>query len=299
MVETGCWGRYLGRVDLRVTPRAQAAAAGRRSVELVSYALQQVDRTPEDPAMVASVERLEQAIEGRMGRSSTIRSANATEISRNGTENLMGNLATDAYRAATHADIALDQVNIIYGELHDGPVRPVDVFNANPAIYNPAPGKSWTLQTLNVTGRKISAIFNFLFSSHAASLFSSLAVSGVQMLYDPTLESNSFSLMDLVIPGTDQLNDAFHSPAMLALKIGGAPLDLDRTYRVAMSGGIVHALEDIDEVFSDAIPLDGLADTGRESWRVVADSIHAKSPIVTETIASAAASRPFSRTPAS
>ena len=115
IVETGCWGKYLGRVDMRVTPRDGDTPS---SVELVRYGLTQMDRTvPEDPDDQRQASpHLEAAIETPHGSGihRPHRQSSRVELNREGTESPMGNFVTDAYRRATGADIALDVKAFVY-----------------------------------------------------------------------------------------------------------------------------------------------------------------------------------------
>ena len=64
IVEAGCWGKYLGRVDLDIDPTIKTGDA----VKLLHYGLTQIDKTiPEDPETAKAVTELEKHIENRMG----------------------------------------------------------------------------------------------------------------------------------------------------------------------------------------------------------------------------------------
>lgn len=68
IVETGCWGKYLGRVDLDIDTSISKQGKDGDAVRLLHYHLTQIDRTiPDDPETLKAVVQLEKHIESRMG----------------------------------------------------------------------------------------------------------------------------------------------------------------------------------------------------------------------------------------
>jgi 5'-nucleotidase/UDP-sugar diphosphatase len=294
IVEAGSWGRYLGRVEMRVTARDPKNAQSKPSVELVGSGLQQMDASvPEDPETVRRIEELEQRIEKKWGPILHDHLADSeVELSRHGQEHLMGNFATDAYVAASGADLALDQSSMIYGEIHEGPVTTADVFNSNPGIYDPSTHKSWTLHTLPIRGRALSWLLNLLYSVKGISQ-KGLTLSGAEIVYKPLLgraqkpgapispdEPDVFA----GVRGEPGQDPTANGISIQSFKIRGQPLDPKRTYQIAAPGGIVLSLQFIKRALPGAIPIDQLKDTGLEDWRIMADYLAAKSPLTRDEI---------------
>lgn len=291
IVEANDWGRYLGRVDLKVTPapRAQSKA----TVELVNYALEQMDSSiPEDPETLRRIAVLEARIEGKRGPILHDHVADSeVELARHGQEHLMGNFATDAYRAASGADLALDQSALIYGEIHEGAVDTVDLFNSNPGIFNPVTEKAWTLHTLPVQGKALSRLLNILYSAKALSQ-RGLSFSGAEIVYTPLMlksreqSSVAFGEPDVFAgvrgePGQDPTANGI---SIESFKIQGQPLEPNRTYILAAPGGVVLSLQFLKRLLPGAIPLTLLKDTGMEDWRIMADYLAAHNPLTSDAI---------------
>jgi 2',3'-cyclic-nucleotide 2'-phosphodiesterase (5'-nucleotidase family) len=287
IVEAGSWGRYLGRVDIRVTPREGGA---RGSVELVRSGLTQMDATvPENPETLQRVEKLEAVIEAKRGPIFHDHVGESeVELSRSGQENLMGNFCTDAYRSATGADFAMDQTNFIYNEIHEGAVRTVDVFNSNPGVYNPLTGKAWTIHLIPMRGKTLAWILNLLYSNKALSQGGSVNFSGVDIVYNPLLAKQGSGIGILtrpfgsLTPSSDQIGEGL---ILKSVKIQGADLDPDKTYRMAAPGGIVQAAEFLNSILPGSVPLDQMGDTGQEDWRAMADYLASHSPLKLESVA--------------
>jgi 2',3'-cyclic-nucleotide 2'-phosphodiesterase (5'-nucleotidase family) len=285
VVETGCWGRFVGRVDVKVTPG--------QGLTPLSYKLIQMDASvPEDPEMLGHIESLEDTLEKHYGPIFHDHVAdNRTEISRVGFENRMGNLATDAYMQAVHADFALDQVNMIYGELHEGELHTVDFMNANPAIHDPKTDRAWTLKTFPLKGRTLKWALNLLFAASkgvAGDVLSQslVSTSGLQFSYSPILKSKANQLF-MTLPdflGQVFMMDSEGSFVVNDPKIQGKPLDPNANYKVVAGDGILFAIRYINSMVPNAIPLDGLQDTGLEDWKVVADYSRELSPITPDEI---------------
>lgn len=294
IVETGCWGRYLGRVDLKITPRDPADAKSKSSVELLNYSLEQMDSSvPEDPETLKRITTLEALIEGRRGPIFHDHLGDSeVELARVGQENLMGDFATDAYLAATNADFAIDQTNFIYNEIHEGRVSTADVFNSNPGIYSPQTDKAWTISLLPVQGKTLSWILNLLYSNKSLSQQGAINFSGADVVYSLPLGLTNQALLNPGFSGIDLRGlldpTGFSSTSLASIKsfkIRGEELQSDRTYIIAVSGGVVQALGFIHGLLPSAVPLEQMRDTGQEDWRVMADYLAAHSPLQSESIA--------------
>jgi 2',3'-cyclic-nucleotide 2'-phosphodiesterase (5'-nucleotidase family) len=295
IVETGCWGRYLGRVDMQVTPRSDGNPS---IVNLKQYQLIQMDRTiPFEPVVNSKIASIEAAIEHRMGPVFHDRVGQTQiELSRDGNDVSMGNFATDAYRAATGADLALDLKSFMYGNIHQGNITSAQLYNSNPAVYNPQTEKTWTLKTLPMKGKTLSWIFRLLLFKNL-SIAGTLYTSGADILFNGTpkdalpVNSGPTSVLfgmpfptlatNLTDRGENGEEDQGNIQSAL---INGRPLRDDDTYLVTAGGGIFESLDVLDQLLPDLIPTDGMKDTGIETWRAVGDYVKAKTPVTSDKI---------------
>ncbi len=282
VVETGCWGRFMGKVDFEVTPRDPAVADSRSKVALKSAKLIQIDgRIPEDQETLARIDELEDRIEAEMGPIFSNHVVESEiEVGRYGQENLMGNLATDAYLKGAQADFAIDQVNFIYGEFHPGEITTVDVYNANPAIYNPQTKKAWTLKTIDIEGKTLQWMMNLLFASKNIAQSGIVSVSNLQISYDPafsivggTAESGPLpprleSWLTPWLTGSPS-TEADTQAVIKEIRIGGQKMDPARRYRMAAGGGIIESIKFLNSVIPGTVPMGSLKDTGIEDWRLM------------------------------
>jgi len=69
-----------------------------------------------------------------------------------------------------------------------------------------------------------------------------------------------------------------------SFKINGEEMQPDKVYKLAAPGGVIEAIEFLDNLIPNAIPLTGLQDTGVEDWRVMANYLHSISPVTHEKI---------------
>jgi 5'-nucleotidase len=299
IVETGCWGRYLGRVDLDITPRSSLDDSGQSHadpVKLLNYRLTQMDKTiPENPHILAQVEQLEKHIENRMGPIFHDHVGDSeVELMREGPESLMGDLLTDAYRKATGAKLALDEKHFVYGNLHEGKITSADIFNANPAVYDPRAQRAWTLKTAPMKGSTVSLIFKLLLSK-AGPFSNAIYMSGASTYYQPdpaststdpndSALSNQSRLFGSLIPWDPDSTLGPVDPSTIHVLIDGEPIRPDETYWVAAGGGIFETIDFINSVIPNLIPTAGVRDTGLESWRILGDYVHSISPVTLDKL---------------
>ncbi len=296
VVETGCWGRYLGRVDLRIRKRADANVLGVPAAELRNYKLIQIDsQIPEDPEINSRINQLEAQIENRYGPIFHDHIADAHfEVSRKGVDNLMGNLATDSYLSASpHAEFSLDQIDLIYGQLNEGPLSTADFFASNPAIYNHKTGKAWDLQTFKIKGSTLRWMLNLLFASQPATNFGPVSTSELSFTYNSvppqsvtggrefTSSGPHPLLMPRLLLASTPPDDGL---SVKNIKIRGKDLDLNGFYTAASSGGILFAIQFINSLLPGAIRIYDLKDSGMEAWRVIKDYAQARSPLTPDKI---------------
>jgi 5'-nucleotidase len=303
IVETGCWGRFLGETVVKLRPYAEARSAGLPTVELLKYKLHQIDfRIAKDPAADARIAGLEHLIEAQYGPVFHDQIAeNETELTRDGQENLIGDVVTDAYLwKLPQADFAIDQVSFMYGELHAGNLRTVDAMNALPAIFNPKTGKTWTLKTIPMRGRVFRTTLNLIFGGSSlmpgGGYFQSsiLSASGLSFVFKGRAISTSGTSGPPVL---FNLSKSLERKGMLAdvspkgliiddLKVRGQPLEDDRVYQVATTDGVIEAIRFVNSILPGAIPIDenGIHDSGIETWRVLAEYVSHLSPLTPDKV---------------
>jgi len=289
IVETGCWGRYVGRVDLTIEPRQPGKAP---KVNLLNYGLTQMDDSvPEDLGVLARVTQLEQQLES-LYRAPIFHDHVAdidVDLTRASSEPVMGDMTADAYRTSAQSEVAFDNIQFIYGEIHPGAMRTIDALNAAPAIYNPETGKSWTVHTLPMSGREIRDLLALFYSTATAANELGIVTSGLELTYSPLTKETE------PMGGENQLPTSIGFPVpnfsreelagvVQDLKIGGQPVDLNRKYVAAIGGGILAGFQFLDSLGYQIVSLEGLQDTGREGWRVIADYLARNSPVLSSLI---------------
>ncbi len=281
IVEAGCWGQYLGQVTLQFENGEMSLKASK---------LIQIDSSiPSDSGILADIESLEAKIQDHYGPifQETI-GETEVEFHRNGMSSPMGNLVVDAYRNYSKADFSIDIINFIYGEIHKGKVTGADVFNSNPAVYNPRTDQSWTLKVLPISGRVLSIFLNILFSTPLLGDFSLLNVSGLSFNFDPLFhfsQSYHLNLLNLLaapeMPGAWQLESI---PMVQDILVQGKSLESNTIYRMATGGGLIYAIHYINKNILNFISLDGMEDLGIENWKVLEKYIHAQSPMTSDKL---------------
>ncbi len=198
VVETGCWGRFLGQVVLNTHRDDQ----GKLTWSLAKYQLHQLDSTvPENPTIKAKVEALDRKIIQSSGETFFTKSVirNELHLDRNGLENRMLNFATQAYLFEMNQvqfpqapiDFAWDQTNFVYGPLFPGELHPVDFFNADPGVFSPITEKTWTLKTLKMRGSELLILLELAYGSESALKQNFFSTAGLRLVYDPILLTDS------------------------------------------------------------------------------------------------------------
>lgn len=293
IVETGMGGSYLGQVKVRLT---------RGHVELENYQLIQMDsRIQEDQETLERVENLERQIEGKFGPIfDDVVGESHVDFTGMGVENLMGDFIADCYRSETGADLAIESNRFVYNPIRPGKVTYADTFNAVPPIYSAESGKTWTTQTFPMKGSTLKWLLYFLFGSKKLSSYGLVNVSGLKFKYDPLFatkfanEADEFEeptnlADDLRFAQTGQIMGAESIPVVTDIRIQDSsgidqPLHPSAHYTVATGGGLIEAIQFINKKLWTIIPLDGLKDTGKENWKVLANQIRARSPLTVDKV---------------
>lgn len=262
LVEAFQWGFYVGRLDIVVDTE-------KKTYRVKEYQLiQQDDTIPEDPAVRMLVRNYDRQLEQKYGNIFSEQVAESKiDIRRESTENLYGNLLTDAYRDYTGADISFEQRSLTSAELYRGPIYTVDVYNALSAIWSPLTDKAWTLRTFKMTGETLKWMMNLLFSLGSYIPSGVVSVSGMHAVYDP-FKMNQAGL------GDPEMRQPLRS-----IEVGGQPLDTKKEYTVAVPGGIYEAIEFLENFLGNKIDRRDDRDTGVEDWRILAGYLKKNSPI--------------------
>lgn len=261
MVEAQNWGFYLGRLDLLVDTE-------KKSFSVKNYELIQMDSTiPDDPAVASLVNNYDRQIEQKYGDIFHDHLADSNvDVRREGPENIFGNLLTDAYRDFAGADVSFEQASLTSGELHKGALNSVDLYNALAQIWDPKTDKSWTLKTMRMTGETLSWVLNFVLSASSYIPGGQLSVSGVHAVYDPMVLKNT------TVKGEEKR-------PLRSLEIGGKPVDMKRSYLVAVPEGINQAIDFMETFLGNKIDRTDVTDTHVEDWRILAKYVTSHSPL--------------------
>ena len=295
LVETGQWGRNLGQVDVLLS---------QGKMKLVTGKLIQIDESiPEDPSIAQQVQQIKNDIEQKMGPVFHDHVAeNDLKLSDGpGNEHPVTHLITDAYLASTQADFALENHKFVYGDLNPGTLTTADIFDLNPAIFNPSTQKSWTLKILPIQGRVLKWLLYIAYGTNKLGSAGLFDASGLTFNHDP-LFAAAYDGSDDVSPPEPE--DPYHFqqlffesphqrsgnletqafPVVQNILIRGKPLDPDHTYMMATGGGLIEAFQFFNEHILNLIPLSDLADTGLENWRATLGFIQAKAHIKREEL---------------
>lgn len=278
LVEVGSWGRYMGRVDLKVKSGV---------VELSKYRVLQINSSiPEDPEINQELDQMEARIEEKFGPIFRDQVGECqTDLNRLGIENRMGNFVTDAYLKATGADFALDSTKFVYGEIHHGSVRTVDLFNANPAVYNHSAGKTWTLRTVPISGRLLKWFLYATFLTKTISSYGLVNGAGIEFTFDPFFAKNNMNMSSMLDAPAQGIMGFFSGIQNVTdIKIQGQDLESNRMYNVATGGGIIEGIEFFNSYSPFKISLEGVQDTGQENWRVLKDYFASLSPLTPDKV---------------
>ncbi len=259
IVETQHWGFFVGSLDLVVNKTT-------KTVELANYQLVQQDaRIPEDPNILAQVANYEHQITQEFGNIFQDHLATSTiHVDRSSTENIYGNLLADAYRNFTNADVAIEHTNLTSGDLPIGPLHSVDFFNALAAIFDPNTRRAWTLKVYEMTGQTLQWMMNLILGIGSFNNRILVSVSGMTVYFDPAI---SYAIDNpIALP---QGQSSVH-----AITVGGRPIDANRRYRVAVSGGVDYALQFVEQNWGNRVTRTLVNDTQTEAWRVLANYVH-------------------------
>jgi 2',3'-cyclic-nucleotide 2'-phosphodiesterase (5'-nucleotidase family) len=241
IVSAGGYYRYVGRLRLLVNGA---------TVSFVDYALLGADAdTPSLPAVQQAIEALKPGIVARYGDvyHQTLAWAdqdivNESDPGKAKRDTPLGNLLTDAYRARTGTDIALEASGYIGESLPEGPIVGADVFRSMSLSSLVVPSsppmiRPWRLVTLNASG---AALIGALETTIKFGGDYFPQVSGVRFDYDSRLPAGQ----------RIQLN---------SVHVGGTKLELGELYSLTVTEGVLLALQKLGMPVQDVVTQPDLA----------------------------------------
>jgi 5'-nucleotidase len=224
---------YLGLGKLRLT--VQGA-----EVRMLDYALMPIDSAiPEAPAIAANVSAMIADIEGVYGPVYTQQIAVVTAYSEEVADSLMfpgkhdtpiGNLVTDAFRAATGTQIAFEAGGSTAEPLYQGPIVSADAFRVVGYGFNPVNGLGYRIATFKMTGTALLSGLEFGLSGIEADDEFLIQASGLTYTYNSGL------------PPLGRLVSA---------RVNGVPVDSSATFTVTANEFVPEFLARLGIPFSD------------------------------------------------
>jgi 5'-nucleotidase len=165
------------------------------TVNLLSYEMLSIDNTiPEEPTVKAVVSTLIEGIEQQYGKvyteqigtvQSHCEEVAADLLSTGDKDTPIGNLVTDAFRAATGTDIAIEVGGSTAQPLCQGPIVAADVFRVVGYGFNTDNGLGYRLATFKISGEALLAGLEFGLSSIEQNDEFFVQVSGMRYTYNP------------------------------------------------------------------------------------------------------------------
>jgi 5'-nucleotidase/UDP-sugar diphosphatase len=212
IVQAGAHYAYIGKMHL--------AIAGKK-VTLLDYTAIPLDETiPEEPTTKAIVDTLIKGVEAMFGPMFSKKLAYADDdfieiadsLTANGKHDTpVGNLVTDAFRARTGTDIAIEVGGSTADKLYKGPIVGADSFRMIGYGYNTGNGLDYRIATFTLSGADIVTGLEFGLSNIEQNDEFLIQSSGLHYTYNPSA------------PAYGRVTTA---------SIGGQPLDPGKTYTV-------------------------------------------------------------------
>ena len=226
IVSAGSRYEWIGRLRVAVSGS---------NVSLVDYELIPVDAAvPPEPSMQAAIDALKADIVAHYGDVYHDALAWAAkdiaplwDEGHAKRDTPLGNLFTDAYRAWTGTDVAIEALGFLEDALPRGWIVGADVFRSMPygpvTVNNQLTPQPWRLMTLRATGASLVSALNRTIGAGGSSF---PQVSGIRLDYDSRLaQSNQFSQV-----------------LTCTVRIGEEPVVADKLYSVTVTEGVYAAL---------------------------------------------------------
>ena len=247
VVETGSWGAFLGDMKLSVDLTHHTVTMSNYQLHAVTSSL------ADDPTVAAMVTAQDSALDTKFNLNvdQVVATSDASLLQQNISESLLGNLAVQSYRYATGADMALEEISLTGVSVPQGNVTIRNLHDVVPHIYNPAIGKEWTLNVWNALGSDILLISEAFYTT-----------SGLMPLSSPL---NWLSTDNAVI----DWNPSGPVPTITSIQIGGLLMNPTSRYTVAMTDGLLFAIQSANTQLHLGLDLSQVTNTGTEAWRAV------------------------------
>lgn len=256
VVETGEWAKFLGELTLLVDVE-------RKWVRLKNYQLHAVTPDiPEDPEIASMVLEQDRILNDKFHDDihRVIAHADMDLVQQDSQESPLGNLAVKAYRAATGAEVAMEEISLTGVSIAKGGATLYELHNVVPHIYDPATGKEWFLRVWNARGSDLSLAINVFYTISGLLPLGSplgwLSIDGAEVVWDPKGREGS---------GRTGWNK------VKSVTIGGEELDPGKRYRVALSDGLLFALTLANDKFGLGVDFSEMENSGVEAWQAVVD----------------------------
>jgi len=225
IVQSGAFYTSAGKLKLSVDDG---------NVELLSYESIPLDASvTEEPSVAATVDYLIGEVEAIYGPVYSEQITNAAEFFEEEAGYLLepgphdtpiGNLVTDAFRATTGTDVAMEPCGSTAQPLYQGPIVAADIFRTVGYGFNTDNGLGYRICTLDLNVEQIITVLEFGVSNIEVNDEYLIQVSGMSYKYDPTEEVGSRIVLSSIM-------------------IDGEPIDLTATYSVTTNEFMLMVLD--------------------------------------------------------
>jgi len=258
VVETGSWGRFLGELKLEVD-------AENKVVRFKDYRLNAVlPETAEDPVARAIVEEADLRFAEYVGSDPReVIGSSEIELRHEDSHTAsLGDIVTQAMKAGTGADAAIDILALTSVYLPKGDITLQDAHDVMPHIFDFQTGREWTVKVLNMRGQDLALFLNLIYFTNTLPLSGTgfFTHAGIEVDWRARTEDQPVS-------------------EIRAIRVGGVPLDVLKRYRIALADGLLLALEVANEKFNLGIDLSQLTETGTEVSSMIVPWVRGNSPL--------------------
>lgn len=231
IAQAGAHYKNIGMVQLLVN---------NGDAKLLQSSVYHLDQTiPEEPTVKATIQDLIAGIEQTYGPVYSQRITIAKEFFDEEADSLMfdgyrdtpvGNLVTDAYRAATGAQIAIQPGGSTAQPLYAGPLVAADAFRTVGYGFNTENGLGYNLVTFEMTGAALAAGLEF-------------GLAGIE-------QNDEFFIQASGLTYTYNANQPPFS-RLVSARVGSIPLDPNATYSIATNYFVLLVLSQLQIPFSN------------------------------------------------
>jgi len=253
VVEAYKWGQYVGELTLSVD-------LGTKKATLKNYVQHPVTPdTPEQLATAAIIRGQDAYLESKYGAgflTKPIASSEHVIRQSDSRETPLVNIAADAYRSVSKADIGLEASSLQSLGIAAGPLTMADLVNVSPRIFNPKTGRGWTVQVVALKGFELRLLFEMAMAAQGIGLpLGGLGVSGAQVTYTSSGGLSPLQTVKVLDPDLGTY----------------LPIKNAETYTIALHDGLLLALREIAaRPGFTLIDLSNREDTGIETGFAIA-----------------------------